>query len=343
MARYELFNLYIEFGHLKKTSKKTRPRKRLVTKLGKFVERLSFLTIGLLIAGLIASCAFYFTCVPDTNIGKLEFPTAIYFSVVSFTSLGYGDVYPLHFGKVITGSEVLIGLMLVAVFIGKIASERQSALTLLVYTSEQERRIREFYNGVKEKNQRLQAAVSGRNLEELNQVAKETYGFISSICSYLIVQAEQGDVAAFGNISSLRKLYSEFYTFQMQSFKALKIWGMPERTIRTYGNIIGKLSGNAARMRPFHKKDERAKNILSLIIQNGVALSKWNQAVANGSVVLYAEEIVTPALLQKIGDRMKTDVWTRDIYKTIAVELNISNRLAQKCLRILIDRNEINF
>lgn len=280
---------------------------------------------------------------PDTNIGRLKPETALYFSVVSFTSLGYGDIYALHWGKAVVSAEVLLGLMLVAIFIGKIASERQSALTLLVYTSEQQRRIRKFYKGIKEKNERLAAALVAKNQIQLTELVGESYGYLSSICSYLIVQSEQGDIAAFCNISSLRKLYGEFYTFQVQALNALQIFGLTERTIQTYGNIIGKLSGNAARMLPFHKKDKPAKNTLLMISSNGEKLIKWNEGIADGTIVIYSETTTSSELIERVSRRMNGVVFNKETYKILAAEMHISGSLARKCLQVLVDRGEITF
>lgn len=37
----------------------------------------------------------------------------IYFSVVTYTSLGFGDVYPLHYLRLIAGVEALTGLVMI--------------------------------------------------------------------------------------------------------------------------------------------------------------------------------------------------------------------------------------
>lgn len=45
---------------------------------------------------------------------------AIYFSVVTFTSLGYGDIQPSYAGTYVTTIEVTIGVVLIALFVGSI-------------------------------------------------------------------------------------------------------------------------------------------------------------------------------------------------------------------------------
>jgi hypothetical protein len=51
--------------------------------------------------------------------------TALYFSVVTWTSLGYGDVAPAGFGRVVASIEVLTGYVLSAVLIAAVVAEFQ--------------------------------------------------------------------------------------------------------------------------------------------------------------------------------------------------------------------------
>ncbi|MGE5640028.1 MAG: ion channel [Clostridia bacterium] len=48
--------------------------------------------------------------------GKIEnvFPTFLYFSLETYTSLGFGDVYPLGAIRLIAGVETLMGLLLIS-------------------------------------------------------------------------------------------------------------------------------------------------------------------------------------------------------------------------------------
>jgi hypothetical protein len=276
-----------------------------------------------------------------TNKGQLSFPDAFYYNIITLTSLGYGDIYPVGFGRIIAAIEVLIGVMLIAFFVGKLASERQAALLLLVYTSEQQRRISEFAINLKEQLKLIQLAIDEKENESLQKLSIQNYNFISSICSYLILHAFQGEIASFGNISSLRKLYKEFNTIQKTAFQAMQIYGLSKRTTSRLGNIIGKLSDTAKRMRQFHKDDQIALRILDNIAQNGVNLLEWNNNVANGKIILRSETKVTDTLLLKVKSSVIEQVWERNMHKKIAKELAISNKLADKCIRILNEKGEI--
>ena len=55
------------------------------------------------------------------EVDKQEFITALYFSTITFTTLGYGDVLPANnIGKIITMTEVLIGTIHMVAFVSMI-------------------------------------------------------------------------------------------------------------------------------------------------------------------------------------------------------------------------------
>ena len=72
---------------------------------------ISFLFIILSFAGI------YYVDNETTNDGPLEFVDALYFSVVTFTSLGYGDISPLGISRFFAASEALIGVFMISLFV----------------------------------------------------------------------------------------------------------------------------------------------------------------------------------------------------------------------------------
>ncbi|MEC8381334.1 MAG: ion channel [Myxococcota bacterium] len=50
---------------------------------------------------------------PDNN----NLPAALYFSVVTFTSLGYGDISPVGFSRFLAAGESLIGFFMISLFV----------------------------------------------------------------------------------------------------------------------------------------------------------------------------------------------------------------------------------
>jgi hypothetical protein len=57
--------------------------------------------------------------------GWVHFPDCLYFSVVTFTSLGYGDIVPHGVGKILACLEVMLGLAFLGVFIAKLTSSKR--------------------------------------------------------------------------------------------------------------------------------------------------------------------------------------------------------------------------
>ncbi len=64
------------------------------------------------------ACGFYFCDLrgPEGPI-QYDYLKSLYFSVVTFTSLGYGDVTPRGFARFLAGSEALLGVFLISLFV----------------------------------------------------------------------------------------------------------------------------------------------------------------------------------------------------------------------------------
>lgn len=58
---------------------------------------------------------------------------ALYFSVVTLTSLGYGDIRPAGIARVLAGAEVVLGLSFFGVIVAKISSVKQDYILRRMY------------------------------------------------------------------------------------------------------------------------------------------------------------------------------------------------------------------
>ena len=116
-----------------------RQSNRLTTFIGGIIDRISYVKIAILICSILVICETYYWLLSPyqqgTTCHDISWLDSLYFCVITFSSLGYGDFTPEGFGKVIASLQVLSGVILIAIFVGKIASERQSALLRLIYTS----------------------------------------------------------------------------------------------------------------------------------------------------------------------------------------------------------------
>ena len=61
---------------------------------------------------------------PDGTLFNNKWFNGIYFSVVTISSLGYGDIYPVGISRILTSLEVLIGVAILGIIIAKLTSRR---------------------------------------------------------------------------------------------------------------------------------------------------------------------------------------------------------------------------
>ncbi len=72
-----------------------------------------------------------FTYETDASIGFFD---ALYFSLVTISSLGYGDIRPVGWNRAIAGTEVVVGLAFFGLLVAKISSVKQDYLLRRLYS-----------------------------------------------------------------------------------------------------------------------------------------------------------------------------------------------------------------
>ena len=77
---------------------------------------------------------------PDITF-PADIPTGIYFSTVTISSLGYGDMHPMGFSKVLICMEVLIGLAVIGITIAKVTSRRLSYHVSRLFSFDAQKRL----------------------------------------------------------------------------------------------------------------------------------------------------------------------------------------------------------
>jgi hypothetical protein len=86
--------------------------KVLIAVLGAFVSHFTQITLF--------ACAYYFiqkgggTELLGSTSTVMDFGTALYFSTETYTSLGFGDIYPVSLVRLIVGVESLTGLIMIS-------------------------------------------------------------------------------------------------------------------------------------------------------------------------------------------------------------------------------------
>ena len=74
-------------------------------------------------------------------VSDASFLIGVYFSIVTITSLGYGNMHPMGVSMALTSVEVLIGLGMIGIMIAKISSQRLSHHVSRLFASDTQKRL----------------------------------------------------------------------------------------------------------------------------------------------------------------------------------------------------------
>ncbi len=88
---------------------------RAIDKAGLFHLIAAAAAVVLVFAGLYKIGAEFDWGIRSSNGSVNDFGSCLYFSVVTFTSLGYGDIFPVGWGRALACTEVVLGLSLFGV------------------------------------------------------------------------------------------------------------------------------------------------------------------------------------------------------------------------------------
>lgn len=111
------------------------------TGVHRLIDRITWKHLGFALFGIVAatSCAYFGLTekggsdglVPSDKANIIGWRDCIYFSIVTITSLGYGDIQPMGYSRAIASMEVLCGLVLVGFAVGKLTSETGAKIRAL--------------------------------------------------------------------------------------------------------------------------------------------------------------------------------------------------------------------
>lgn len=316
---------------------------RLTTFMGNAIENLTYEVIGGVILGIIiiSAVCFWGFGLAEYNSDHLKVGRwdALYFSIISFTSLGYGDIVPVGIGKLVASIEVLSGLVFMAIFVGKLASERQSALLLLMYTSESQKRLLEYEEKILNLIDTIDVQLDEHDSQNLFYHSKSGYNFVSSVSKYLLFHADQGALASFGNTPTLKKAYAALAMLQKKELEAIQTSGTPTNAMIYFNRTIEKIDSTAQMMKRHHLKHPKLTAILNEINSTTLLLNKWND-LSPDKKVMKSRTVITENLKSKVKAILPADPYVYELAKTIAPGLNISRHLAEKIINLLLNERQ---
>ena len=116
--------------------------------LNYLIDDVRLRTYLIVFLAVVLACGWLYSCLTEhghgVNTPGLGFLEGVFFSIVTVTSLGYGDIYPVGFSRVIAGAEVLFGLSLMGIMIAKVSSRRLSYHVQRLFASDAQARLDNF-------------------------------------------------------------------------------------------------------------------------------------------------------------------------------------------------------
>lgn len=313
----------------------------LTTRFGRLVERLSYLNL-LVLAGctICASTLLVFFLTPFGNgisneckLSVATFADSLYLSIVTFTTLGYGDITPVGFAKVIECVNVSIGMALIAIFIGRVASERQAATLLLLASSDMERRLMDFANSVKDLTRDVAVEPPEGRVERVRVATKLLSAMIEAVKNYVFFNANQAPQAFVNAGSAVSALSASMIDAHAAVIETYKSGTMTVGVERRLDSIARRLEGLAASM-----------CLIDVSRQERVVRVSNQMAGTREKLVTWLKSHVTAITLANVlGECLRGPIaaWPKGHHKEIAQRLGLSNSLVQKCIAIHIGTNAL--
>ena len=115
--------------------------------------------------------------------------TGIYFSIVTISSLGYGDMHPMGISKVLACLEVLFGLVMIGVMIAKVTSYRVER----IYSSDAQNRLENFAERFNKSQRDFVEIMTNFEAIRFEEVVRTFQAQCTAFSGYFLDAANQGD------------------------------------------------------------------------------------------------------------------------------------------------------
>jgi hypothetical protein len=319
----------------------------LTTRPGRYIERFSYadLVLAALVTVLV-SAALLFLLTPfgnglqgtaiqeDPQYGFALLGNAVYFSIVTFSSLGYGEITPVGLGRLVSCGEVAVGLSLIALLIGKLASERQSAILVALLSSDMERRLSGFAERLSVCNAQLNVLCAARASKQLAVTMGELYGAVVAIKRYVAFNGKQFPAAFNNNASAVAAVAAQVpptYQALVRAIEADLVAACGAEGVQvTCGELVRLLE--VLRAFPPGKATpvKQAVQATDRIIERHAV---WREQQARNALMDQVLALAPDRTLSR---------WPKGHHKVIAAQLNISHGEITRCVDAHLQRGTLS-
>ncbi|MCK4429266.1 MAG: two pore domain potassium channel family protein [Candidatus Aenigmarchaeota archaeon] len=178
------------------------------------IDKLSFEYLSILFFGIIILFGVLFFALtiyfPDHGISsevkQIDLLTSIYFSAVTITSLGYGEIIPLGFSQLLVMVEIFFGLLMFGVIISKIVSGRQKKTINNMYSHLQRMHLRTYGERLRELRKEIrklfkEPEINTREVFGTRSLTKRASAKMHGLLMYL-KHEEQRDIVFFEDLDA---------------------------------------------------------------------------------------------------------------------------------------------
>lgn len=346
-----------------------RPNKKphLGSTLGRFAEECSYIDMFLMaFFSIIASSTYFVLAADNEGIGtNTKFLDALYFSFVTFTTVGYGDILPQGYGRIVSAILISAGLLFTALIIGKFASERQQTLLLLLHTSDCQRRIDTFSYQIQEYCSKFESASNAWKITEVREISKDICTLFEACSNYITFHANQSLLTNFGNGTALISLYKNIehlqkvcihihigtdkpqdklvsartYAIAKRCYTLMRIMHSKHLHSSKPSGYFNKLMSNIDCYLCKGKNHNNSDGIASAIFT--IKEKTWENLT---KLISWQKNNINPTILEEVLKRMpigQPQTWDKHISRNIAQIIGISNSMSQKCIKELRHQNKL--
>jgi hypothetical protein len=321
------------------------------SKLGRALERASYRDIALASTAVLVLSTIYLARAPQghgiaqSGVQTSSFLDAAYFSVVTLTSLGYGDYVPEGVGRLVACGLVLFGLVAVAFFIGKLASERSQATLFLLHTSDRDRRLRGFAAAIAGEREKLTSNLSNSQIEEIRRQVQDLTGILEGISNYVAFHGHHSSLGDYGNAPALYRMLLELRMLSRPILDAMLLPAtdidLQKRLDATINRIVS-LVRLVIAMQSHRVLDWTGTALVGIgLTKPTIDISKAQSRLENGLLAevergrLKAATALTEALLAGVLAKSAPgplQSWPEHDHKRIAAHLGVSNKLVVRSI-----------
>jgi hypothetical protein len=289
----------------------------------------------------------------EKNISDV--PSVLYFCLITFTTVGYGDIVPVGAARIVAAIMAVYGVTSLAFLIGKLASERSQATLFLLHTSDRERRLKIFSADLQHARRDALVAISLERASELRRTTRQLVTLLEAISNYVVFHVHQVDMGHIGNAPAMSRLIQDLAETVMICPRILAVAVDDSVVVRRSWVLASRLEGLvcflvaaglqteedvSSTLVRFARRTPRAvaplgagqRALLSKLRQD---LREFRDTFRSRPNAALLDDVLKECSSARVSEMKK------NFYKDIAKSLGISVNVTKRCIDTLLEQGRL--